>query len=135
MNLDYLERNADYVATMEEATRRLQAAGQFLTIQSLYRFVGPDVAGSWAKVAEFLHERGDAPQADAFWDLRGRIGQWITDHAMEGDLHQVALYLARLTAEMGWVRDTHVLNELWKLTEPQSSGTDTEAWAADPDDQ
>jgi hypothetical protein len=63
MNLDYLAHNAAYVATMEEAIGRLQADGRFLTTQSLYAFVGQAVAGSYAKVAAFLKERGDAPPA------------------------------------------------------------------------
>ena len=88
MNLAYVEENAEYVATMEEAITRLTAAGHFLTTQALYAFVGQEVAGSYAQVAAFLKERGDAPQVDAFWDLRGRIGQWITQHGLEDESYK-----------------------------------------------
>ena len=115
MNLAYVEENAEYVATMEEAITRLTAAGHFLTTQALYAFVGQEVAGSYAQVAAFLKERGDALQVDAFWDLRGRIGQWITQHGLEDESYKVALYLARLTAEVRLAHDVHVLARLQAL--------------------
>jgi hypothetical protein len=116
MNQEYLEANAAYVATMEEAIVRLKADGRFLTKQSLYTFVGKEVAGSQAKVAAFLHERGDAPQEDAFWDLRGRIWEWSTQHGMYGEeSHQVAYWLSRIADEIRYAHDVHVLNRLHQL--------------------
>jgi hypothetical protein len=130
VNLDYLEQNADYVATLEEALRRLHGDGRLLTTQSLYSFVGDKVAGSKAAVAEFLKERGDAPQEDAFWDLRGRISAWITEHGFEHDLHQVALYLARIAAEVRWGHDTEVLSQLHTLAaaQPPDHADDAGTW-------
>jgi hypothetical protein len=127
MNLEYVERNADYVAMMEEAIGRLQYEGRFLTAQSLYAFVGEEAAGSRAKVREFLHERGDAPQDDAFWDLRGRIGEWMTQHGMYGDMfYEVALYLSRIADEVRCAHDVYVLARLKELQEAQHEGNASE---------
>jgi hypothetical protein len=116
MNLEYVEANADYVATMEEAIVRLKAEGRFLTTQSLYTFVGEAVAGSKAKVAAFLHERGDAPQADAFWDLRGVIWEWSVQHGMYGEESaRVAYWLSRIADEFRYAHDVHVLYRLHQL--------------------
>lgn len=128
MNLEYAERHAAYIATMEEAIVRLTADGRFLTTQSLYTFVGEAVAGSQAQVGAFLKERGDAPQEDAFWDLRGRIWEWMTQHGLYGEAsHQVALYLTRIAAEVRWAHDVHVLYRLHQLEAGASPVPEEEA--------
>ena len=123
MNLDYLEKNGDYVRAMEEAIVRLKADGRFLTTQSLYAFVGPDVAGSKAQVAAFLKERGDAPQEDAFWDLRGRIGTWSTQHGMYGEgATPGGVWLTRIAGEFRWAHDAHVLYEILEVHRAPGTG-------------
>jgi hypothetical protein len=138
MNEAYRERNVDYIAAMEEVIVRLTYEGRLLTAQSLYTFAGEAVAGSLAKVREFLHERGDAPQEDAFWDLRGRIGEWSTQHGLYGEAsYLVALYLTRIAAEWRVAHDVHVLYELHQLKEAQrpSPPAEPEGTWDDPDDR
>jgi hypothetical protein len=133
MDEAYLERNAAFVAHMENAIAALEASGHFLTTQSLYGAVRDTVGCSYAAVAHFLKERGAAPQVDAYWDLRGRVGQWIAQHGLEREYDHVATWLTRLAGELRYAHDCAVENRLRALEAavPHAPGAVPEPGAAD----
>jgi hypothetical protein len=59
--------------------------------------------------------RHDAPKEDAYWELRGRIGQWMDQYGVPPE--RTLLSLARIMAELRLAQDCHVLARLQALEE------------------
>jgi hypothetical protein len=57
--------------------------------------------------------RPDTPQDDAYWQLRGLMGQWMDAYQVPRD--RALLYLARMHADLRSAEDCHVLARLQAL--------------------